>query len=259
MSSMHATDVRNTFIGIDLSGGLKPFTYVALDSDGKLTSIANCDFMEACTYLRSQKYSLTAINAPSKFNIGLVRKSMEEQDPSPGHLRGTDMRQAEYELRKRGISITPTSSRVEKCASWIQAGFEFYEALEKMGYKFHPCKDAPLQMLETNPQAAYCALIGRLLLPKPTLEGRLQRQLALYEKNVGIKDPMIFFEEITRHRFLQGILPTEYIHTPEELDALIAAYTALQAANQPTQVVWIGNEQEGQIVLPVPELKENYS
>ena len=76
-------------------------------------------------------------------------------------------------------------------------------------------------------------LLGQLPLPKPTLEGRLQRQLVLFEQDMGIKDPMEFFEEITRHRLLKGILPIECIYTSEELDALVAAFTAYLAVNQP--------------------------
>jgi predicted RNase H-like nuclease len=76
---------------------------------------------------------------------------------------------------------------------------------------------------------------------------------------MGIKDPMEFFEEITRHRLLKGGLPTEFIYTAEELDALVAAYTAYLAASQPGEVLRIGNKQEGEIVLPVSGLKEAYS
>jgi hypothetical protein len=97
-----------------------------------------------------------------------------------------------------------------------------------------------------------------LPLSKPTLEGRLQRQLALYERGLGIKDPMVFFEEITRHRLVKGILPLEVIYTPEQLDALVAAYTAYVAANKPEDVLFIGAKEEGSILLPVGDLKERY-
>ncbi len=43
---------------------------------------------------------------------------------------------------------------------------------------------------------------------------------------MGIKDPMEFFEEITRHRLLKGVLPEEFIYSAEELDAMVAAFTA---------------------------------
>ena len=95
-------------------------------------------------------------------------------------------------------------------------------------------------------------------LSKPTLEGRLQRKLLLYERGVGLKDPMDFFEEITRHRLVRGILPLELVYTPEQLDALVAAYTAYMAATKPEEILFIGAKEEGRIALPVGELKERY-
>ena len=106
---------------------------------------------------------------------------------------------------------------------------------------------------------AFCTLLGQLPLPKPTLEGRLQRQIALYERKMGIKDPMEFFEEITRHKLLRGVLPMEYIYASQELDTLMAAYVAYCAFNHPQEMKMIGDIEEGQIALPVADLKERYS
>jgi hypothetical protein len=39
---------------------------------------------------------------------------------------------------------------------------------------------------------------------------------------------------------------------------VVAAYTAWVAANHPEQITRLGDAQEGQIVLPVAELKERY-
>jgi hypothetical protein len=86
----------------------------------------------------------------------------------------------------------------------------------------------------------------------------LQRELILYEHRVGIKDPMDFFEEITRHKLMLGILPMELVHLPEQLDALAAAYTAWLASNKPAEVTRVGNKQEGFITLPIATLKERY-
>jgi len=248
-----------SFIGIDLSGGFHPFTYAALDEDCQLMTLAAGEVEEVLAFLAGQQSSIVAVNAPHCPNNGLVRKMLEKQNLTPGRLRGTDMRLAEYELRERGISVSPTASRPETCAAWMQAGFDFYHKLDEMGFIAYPSENTPHQWLETHPHATYCALLGQLPLPKPTLEGRLQRQLALYELDMGIKDPMGFFEEITRHRLLKGILPMEFIYTAEELDTLGAAFTAYMAGSQPSKVVRVGNKQEGQIVLPVAGLKEIYS
>ena len=248
-----------TYIGIDLSGGRFPYTYAVLDEDCQLVALSAGEREQVLAVLGEQQATLVAINAPHCPNLGLVRKKMEAISLTPGHLRGVDMRLAEHQLREAGISVSPTASRMEACAAWIQTGFEFHAKLGGMGFKLHPAENDPLQWLETHPHAAFTALLGKLPLPKPTLEGRLQRQLVLYEHNMGIKDPMEFFEEITRHRLINGVLPMEYIYSPEELDALVAALTAFVAVHQPGGVTWVGNKQEGQIVLPVSALKETYS
>jgi hypothetical protein len=67
-----------------------------------------------------------------------------------------------------------------------------------------------------------------------------------------IPDPMMFFEEITRHRLLQGILP-------DVLYSTAAAFSAWLADRQPERTLLVGAAVEGQIVLPVNELKRKYS
>jgi predicted RNase H-like nuclease len=140
----------------------------------------------------------------------------------------------------------------------MQMGFMLHRKLHAMDYAFFPTEGKLRQVLEVYPYAAYAVLLGVLPLPKHSLEGRLQRQLALYEEKVRISDPMDFFEEITRHRLLRGILPLDDLHTPAELDALVAAYTAWKAALHPEKILLIGDAQEGQVVLPVSELKPKF-
>jgi len=246
------------FIGIDASGGRQPFTYASLDQNCQLGMLSGGELEDVLACLGRDEASLVAVNAPQRPNRGLVRKRLEKLNLSPGHLRGSDIRLAEHELRERGISISPTPSRTETCAAWVQAGFELYRRLGEMGLKAYPWRGSASQWLEIHPHAAYTVLLGQLPLPKPTLEGRLQRQLALYDRGVGIRDPMDFFEEITRHKLLRGILPTELVYTAEELDALVAAYLAYLASTQPGAMTAIGDEQEGQIFLPPGELKERY-
>ena len=73
-----------------------------------------------------------------------------------------------------------------------------------------------------------------------------------------MKDPMEFFEEITRHKLLHGAFPMELVYTAEELDTVMAAYMAFCVINSPQQTLFIGDQQEGQIALPVAILKEKY-
>ena len=82
-------------------------------------------------------------------------------------------------------------------------------------------------------------------MPKNTLEGRLQRQLVLHKQKIGIPDPMEFVKQLTSQHLLQGSLPQNALYTQGELDALVAAYTAWQAATHPNQVTSLGDASGG--------------
>jgi hypothetical protein len=248
-----------SYAGVDPTAGRHPFTFAAVDQERHLVALSAGDEDQLFSFLAEHNVSIVAVNAPPRPNIGLVRKKLELQNVAPGQLRGSDMRLAESELRERGISISPTPARVDACPTWMQMGFGLYRRLEAAGYKPYPSEKNSLQWLETHPHAAFCALLGQLPLPKPNLEGRLQRQIALYEQGLGIKDPMGFFEEITRHKLLHGILPVEFIYASEQLDTLMAAYLAYCVDNCPQEVTLIGDDREGQIALPVADVKAKYS
>jgi hypothetical protein len=100
----------------------------------------------------------------------------------------------------------------------------------------------------TDAQKCFLALCGNELFARRTLEGRIQRALILYDEGLQIPDPMDFFEEITRHKLLRGILPLENIHTSKELDALVAAYMAWMTVHRPNQVTSNDN-----FILPAQE------
>jgi predicted nuclease with RNAse H fold len=248
-----------SFVGIDPTAGRHPFTFAALDQNRQFVALEVGDADELLAFLGDHQAVIVAVNAPPRPNQGLVRKKLEDQNVAPGQLRGSDLRQAESELRERGISVAPTPARAGACPTWMQMGFDLYRQLEQAGFEQYPSEKASLQWLETHPHAAFCALLGQLPLPKPTLEGRLQRQIALYEQGIGIKDPMEFFEEITRHKLLRGILPFELIYAAEELDTIMAAYMAYCVVNCPQEVILVGDDREGRIALPVAVLQERYS
>jgi hypothetical protein len=247
-----------SFVGIDPTAGKYSYTFAALDQDCQLVALATGEIDDVLTFIGDQKAAIVAINAPQRPNQGLVRKKLEGQNLPAGQLRGSNMRQAESELKDRGIFVQSTPSQIEKCPAWMQIGFDLFHSMENAGFKQYPTEDGLHQWLETNPHAAFCALLGQLPLPKPTLEGRLQRQIAIYERGVGIKDPMEFFMEITRHKLFLGALPMELIYSPEELDTLLAAYVAYCAINCLKEFFLIGDEKEGQIALPVANLKDHY-
>lgn len=246
------------YLGIDPTAGRSPYTWAALDADCRLVMLAGGELEEVLALVGSHGSASVAVNAPPRPNRGLVRAKLAGEQAS-GNLRGADMRLVEHLLRLRGISVPPTPSRPETCSSWIQMGFNLHRNLEELGFQLFPTADATRQRMETNPHAVFCALLGQIPLPKPTLEGRLQRQLALHGMGEDITDPMEFFEEITRHKILLGALPMDFIYTPEELDALAAAFTAWSAVNSPVELTIVGEKDEGQMILPIQELKEMYA
>jgi hypothetical protein len=248
-----------TFVGVDPTAGRHPFTYAAVDQDCQLIALSAGEIEDVLTFLSGQQAVVVAINAPQRPNRGLVRGRLEKLSLPSGQLRGSDMRMGEYELREHGIVVSPTPSRPETCSAWMQMGFDLYRRIGEAGFKQYPAEKATHQWMETHPHAAFCSILGQLPLPKPTLEGRLQRQVALHDQGMGIKDPMEFFEEITRHKLLHGVLPMEYIYLPEELDSLVAAYLAFCAVTSPQDITFVGDKDEGQIALPVMGLKEKYN
>ena len=248
-----------SYVGVDPTAGRHPFTFAALDQDRKMVGLAAGGIEDALAFITEYQAVTVAVNAPPRPNNQLVRGILERSHLAPGQLRGSDMRKAESELREHGISLSPTPSRMDKCPAWMQMGFDLYRRLEEAGFSQFPSENNRQQWLETHPQAAFSALLGKLPLPKPTLEGRLQRQIAIYEQGVGIKDPMEFFEEITRHKLLHGMLPLDLVYAAEELDTLMAAFMAFCAINSPQEMMLIGDSGEGQIALPVAYLKDKYS
>lgn len=247
------------FIGVDASGGRKPFTYAALDSDARLFALGDGEMEEVLAFLGGQRAACVAVNAPSRANLGVVKNAGQAQSLALTHLpgRAVDMRLSEFQLRERGIAVAHTPSREDLCPAWMRLGFAFYRRLGEMGFRPFPTEGATHCWLETHPHAVFCVLLGKTPLARMSLEGRLQRQLALYEAGLEIKDPMDFFEEITRHRILKGNLPVEVIYTSEALDALAAAYTAYMAFKKPDALTSFGDPQEGLMYLP-GELKGKY-
>jgi len=246
------------YIGIDLTSGHKALTYAALDHDLNLVALADAEWEETFAFLAGHKSAVVAINAPSHVNHGIARKNLGGQRLASRSLHGQEMRVAEYELRQRGIAVRGTDAKESLCPVGVRAGFAFYKELSQLGFEAYPCDNAPHQWLETNSYACFCVLIGLRPLPKTTLEGRLQRELLLYELGFRIGDPMVFFEEITRHKLMHGVLPFELVYSPAQLDAMAAAYAAWQAVQKPAEIVQVGHRLEGFVTLPVSALKEKY-
>ena len=247
------SDPHTLFIGIDPSGARDGLVYVALDADRQIFAIGGGKVSDVLAFLAGQSQALAAINAPSALNQGLSEKEDVQQrlfvDPQGG--RWTNLRIAEMELIQRGLDGQTTPARLRDCPAWMQRGFTLYQQLQKMGYNAFPADEGQRQWLEVNARAAFASLAQGELFEARLLEGRLQRQLLLHAEGVAVQDPMDFFEEVTRHRLLRGILPYEMILEAHELNALAGAYTAWLAVHQPERVMAVGDEREGLVRLPV--------
>jgi hypothetical protein len=248
----------SAFIGITPTSGHKSFTYAALDRDLNLIALADGEMDDVTAFIAGQSSATAAVNAPAGVNRGLVREMIKSKMLTPYQIRRADLRLAEYELREHGIAVTKTPASAELCPAWMQAGFGLYRKLGKMGFQKYPEKDSTHQIFETNPHACYCVMAGQVPLARLSLEGRLQRQIVLYENGLRIKDPMDFFEEITRYKLAKGIWPMELLYLPDQLDSMAAAFTAWLAALKKESVFMIGDPKEGIVVLPEKELKEKY-
>jgi len=249
-----------TFIGIDPTAGQRPFVYAALNNELRLMALGQGEMNDILAFAAGQRRALVAVCAPRQPNQGVMENSgiRQQFSPPPRPGRWTSFRMAEYQLRQHNISAPRTLAKEEDCPNWMQAGFNLYRRLEGLGYRCFPTDGSDHQTIEVYPHACFTTLLGCHPFPKYTLEGRIQRQLILYEQKVGVPDPMRVFEEITRHRLLKGTLPLDELYSPGELDALVAAYTACLAATAPERVSVMGHAVEGQIYLPAAELKARY-
>ena len=245
------------FVGIDPTSSHTSFTYAALDKGLNLVALSDGELDDVMAFVGGHASAVVAVNAPASLNRGLVRGKKKETFKSL-KTRALGFRVAELDLRERGIPISGTPATVSACPAWVQAGFALYRKLEKMGFKKYPADPSPHLVLETQPHAAFCVMAGVVPQSKPSLEGKIQRQLLLYEAGVRINDPMDFFEEITRHKMIKGTWPLDMLYQPEQLDAIVAAYTAWCVTHKPDDISAVGDPKEGMIVLPEKNLKEKY-
>lgn len=246
------------FAGVSPASHQKTFVYAVLDKGLNLLKLSDGTVDEVTALLAGQSSARIAINAPSGLSRGLsVEKKQDMFKTKKERVLGS-YRLGEAELRVRGIAVRGTPSKLEDCPEWMKAGFALYRKLEKSGFAKYPAENELFQVLDTNSQACFCVMNGEMPQPKTSMEGKIQRQLLLYENGLKIKDPMDFFEEITRHKMLKGNWPMELLYSSDQLDAMVAAFTAWMTIHRPESVLSIGDPKEGRITLPVKDLKEKY-
>jgi hypothetical protein len=251
---------RSIYIGIDPSSGPKAIAYAALDESLRPMALGQGSMSEVLAFIGGQQEALVGVHAPARLNQGLMadeeRRAGFSPPPTPG--RWEDLRLAEYELLRHGLNIYQTPGQEKDVRGWMKTGFTLHQRLIELGYTAYPDERSKRLLAEVSPEVCYQIWLERKPFPKRSLEGRLQRQLALYDLELDIPDPMRFFEEVTRHRILQGELPDDILYSWGELQGLAIAYTAWKAANQPGEVSLLGDLGEGQVLVPVAGLHQSY-
>jgi len=242
------------YIGIDPTANRRPMNYAVLNDSLDLLAHGQGKLDEVAAVVRTYPSAVVAIDAPQSPNARLMKdpKYRARLGLPPKSAKWSGYKVCEYELRRRGLKLYNTPADANALPRWMKAGFELYNTLYSDGFQvYQPGSNAPRQVFEVHPHAIFAALLGRIPLPKDSLEGRMQRQLLLYQEKVEVPDPMGVLEEITRHHLLEGALSLPLLYTHDELDALAAAYAAQVAALRPEQVTRVGDPAEGQIVVPI--------
>ncbi len=198
--------------------------------------------------------AVTAIDAPSGRRLDLLA-------PGTQLRRRLDLPDGRYErhrvcdalLFRRSLPLYPVPAAgqaLNRWEEWIGVGFELFAALDGQGVYRPPTPhkevEAPVgegaiahgRVVETYPDAVFCALLGHRPSPKRTPWGLQQRIAALKLKGVVDEDGGLW------HRTL------------DELDACAAAYAAYTLATGSGS--WVGDPREGVILLPVERLLDRY-
>jgi predicted nuclease with RNAse H fold len=239
------------YVGIDPSQRYQPYVYIAIDQELRIQAIGDGPLREVLAYLAGLGSACVAINGPQTVNKGLVDEEEDHQTlfPVPASKRG-DLRKIEFQLLQEGINVHRTPASQSECMVWVRRGFKLYQKIQKLGYETYS-EQSKRNFVESPSEAIFSRLSGGApLFDSLSLEGRIQRQLILYEEGMPVKDAMDFFEEVTRFRLIKGVLPDSEIYNPGELNALADAYLAWMLHHQPEKVASMGDDREGIIYIP---------
>ena len=187
------------------------------------------------------RLDLLAPGAPLRERLGLPEGRYERHRVSDALL---------YRRRLPLYPVPTAGQPLQRWQQWIEVGFGLFAALAPLGL-YRPERtgetfEAPVgggalrfgRLCETYPDAVFCSLLGHRPPNKRTPSGLQQRIAALKVK--GVVDP-------------DGGL---WHRTLDELDACAAAYAAHTLAVGLGS--WVGEPEEGVIVLPVRELADRY-
>ena len=243
-------DHKRVFIGVSPLIPHLAYSMVVLDGGLHLLDKSEGGLEEILSSIDANDETIVGLNFPRQPNQGAVKaihaKPRGRGRPPIFH----EMRLCESILHRLGMNVYATPGEPDQCPLWMRQGFAFYDRLEEAGFSPYPAEGSSRCHFETQVEAVFRSLVGKPLLNQHTLEGRMQRQLLLYEHGLRIADPMDFFEEITRHRLSQGSLPLQKLYLLSELDAMAAAYMSWYSADSSHQISQVGDPLEGYLLLP---------
>jgi hypothetical protein len=244
-----------TFLGISLTSHRHAFSLAAIDESQQIIALSQGNMDDSLSFTAGQVDVIVAVNFPSHPNAGSMASSGFRQtlSPPPPPGRWENLRLVEYELIQAGIHVNRTHSTLENNSPGIRKGFEFHRRLTALGYNPYPSVESRKQVFESHADGYFYTMTGNIPFDADSMEGRLQRQLILYEQDLHVYDPMRFFEEVTRHRLIHSILPIEPIYTANELNALALAQMAWFLFHHPEKTMTLGLPEDGMIYLPETE------
>ena len=250
------------YMGIDPAAGSRPINYAVIDRRKEILAVDQGDIESVLAFVAGLENVIVAIAAPQAPNMGLMQEAeiRHRNNLQPGSATWVKWRVCEFILRRRNIRLHNTPADEKKAPGWVRNGFLLFRRLKEMSFQpFLVGDESPSNtLLEVNPHACFSVLLEHRPLLKRTLEGRMQRQLVLYQEGLDVYNPLLVLEEMTRHHLLTGNLPLDGLYDVDVLDALVTAYTAFLVGEEPNRVIQVGEPEEGLITLPVSEIRDFY-
>ena len=246
-SSYMGNTPRFSYIGIEPLINSNSFAYVSLDADRKLLAIGEGSLTDVFSYLIGQEALVVAIHGP-----GWMGRSIEgfdfAGDEAPPAVRS--LRACELAAWRESIPVEFTPSKAGKFSPACRRGYQLIQMLLRYQFLFAHQTPANKILIETQPAACYHQLVDIAPLSDDTFLGRIQRQLILHDHNLPVQDPMIFFEEITRYKLMMGKVSLQSFLVPQELNAMVMAYTSWLFHQQPAQTRRYGDDADGMLIFP---------
>lgn len=223
------------YVGVDVAAA-KPMDIVVLGDDLGIKVHHRLGPDEVARFIDSLGEEIwVAVDAPRPLNTGRMADEGFRSRLSPPPRKGKYLgyRFVEYELGRRGLScyFTP-AGELTTGKKWMQVGFDVYKELGGLDFtEFRNQEAFPDRlMMEYYPYASFYALVGGYPGKKGTTEGRRVRVEALAQHGMRRED-------------------LAYL-TTDGLDAAAGAVTAKALACGAG--CWLGDVEEGFIVLPAP-------